>query len=67
MASVVHRGSYADLGPAYAAIGSWIQAHGHTVAGPSREIYLNNPGDTAEAELLTEIQWPIDADRGAAG
>jgi effector-binding domain-containing protein len=64
VASVVHRGSYSDMGPTYASIGVWIQEHGHNITGPSREVYLNNPGVVAEADLLTEIQWPIDDDHG---
>ena len=66
VASIVHHGSYADMGPTYASVGVWIQEHGHTTTGPSREIYLNSPRDVAEADLLTEIQWPIDDDHGAA-
>jgi len=66
VASIVHHGSYADMGPTYSSVGVWIQEHGHTTTGPSREIYLNSPHDVAEADLLTEIQWPIDDDHGAA-
>lgn len=65
VASIVHHGSYTTMGATYAAVGLWIQEHGHTITGPSREIYLNNPDDVAEAGLLTEIQWPIDDDNGA--
>ena len=64
VASIVHHGEYTTMGATYATIGLWIQEHGHTITGPSREIYLNNPNDVAEAELLTEIQWPIDDDNG---
>jgi effector-binding domain-containing protein len=66
VASIVHHGSYADMGPTYASVGVWIQEHGHNTTGPSREIYLNSPRDVAEADLLTEIQWPIDDDHGTA-
>lgn len=64
VAIMVHHGSYANMGSTYASVGLWIQEHGHTVTGPSREIYLNSPGEVDEADLLTEIQWPIDDDRG---
>jgi effector-binding domain-containing protein len=60
VAAIVHRGPYEDMGQAYAAIASWIHARGHTVLGPSREIYLNSPADVGQDDLLTEIQWPID-------
>ncbi len=61
VASIIHRGSYATMGDTYASVAAWIQEHGHSPMGPGREIYMNNPGDVAEEDLLTEIQWPIDA------
>jgi effector-binding domain-containing protein len=60
MVAIVHRGSYEDMGEAYASIASWIHARGHAILGPSREIYLNSPADVGRDDLLTEIQWPID-------
>jgi effector-binding domain-containing protein len=62
VSSIVHRGSYADMADSYATIAGWIHERGHRIVGPSREIYLNNPADVEETELLTEIQWPIDDD-----
>jgi len=59
--SVIHRGPYDEMGGAYASVASWIHERGHSTTGPSREIYLNNPSDVADVDLLTEIQWPIDA------
>jgi len=59
MAFTVHRGPYREVGPAYQALSAWIAEHGHDMAGPPREIYLNDPGHVAETELLTEIDWPI--------
>jgi len=61
-ASLTHKGSYANMGESYATVVSWIQEHGHTIVGPSREIYLNSPGDVAESDLATEIHFPIDND-----
>lgn len=61
-ASVVHRGGYDDLSESYAAVASWIHERGHRIVGPHREVYLNSPADTAEADLLTEILFPIDAE-----
>ncbi len=67
VASIIHRGSYASMGDTYASVSAWIHEHGHTPTGPGREIYMNNPGDVAEEDLLTEIQWPIDADSHETG
>lgn len=62
VASIMHKGSYAEMGDTYASIGMWVHQHGHSQVGPGREIYMNNPADVPESELLTEIQWPIDAE-----
>ncbi len=59
VASTIHRGPYSECGPAYQAITAWIHEHGHEIAGPPRELYLNDPREVGEAEALTEIQFPI--------
>ena len=41
------------------AISGWISDHGHELAGGPREGYLTDPGQVEEADLLTEVQWPI--------
>jgi effector-binding domain-containing protein len=61
VAAVIHQGPYDEMGPAYEALATWISEHGHEIAGPTREIYMNHPDDVASTELLTELQWPIDA------
>ena len=61
VAAVVHQGPYDEMGPAYEALARWIAEHGHEAVGPTREIYLNHPTDVEPAELLTELQWPIDS------
>jgi effector-binding domain-containing protein len=58
-AVTVHRGPYAEIGPAYHTVSGWIADHGHELAGGPREVYLNDPGAVDEADLLTEVQWPI--------
>ena len=52
------------MGESYATVSAWIHERGHRIVGPTREVYLNSPGDVAEADLLTEILFPIDADGG---
>lgn len=61
-ASIVHRGGYDDLSASYTAVAEWIHERGHRIVGPHREVYLNSPADTDEADLLTEILFPIEAD-----
>ena len=62
-ASIIHRGSYENMGESYATVAAWIQQRGHSITGPAREIYLNSPADAAEADLLTEILFPIDGEQ----
>lgn len=61
-ASIIHRGSYEDMGRSHAAAAAWIQERGHQITGPTREVYLNSPAEVAEADLLTEVLFPIDAE-----
>jgi effector-binding domain-containing protein len=37
-----------------------MAANGRTPAGPPREVYLNDPATVAAADLLTEIDWPVE-------
>ena len=62
VASTVHRGPYDELAPAYHTVAGWIAEHGHRIAGPPRELYLNDPGAVPADELLTEVQWPVEQD-----
>lgn len=61
-ATTVHRGPYAEVGPAYHAVSTWVTEHGHNLVGPPRETYLNDPTEVPESDLLTEVSWPIDAE-----
>jgi DNA-binding transcriptional MerR regulator len=59
-ACTLHAGAYDAIGPAYAALQAWIQAHGHEGAGAPRELYVIGMEQArTPAELRTEIQWPI--------
>lgn len=60
-ACTVHNGPYEQLGDTWSRfMGEWLPACGHTLGqGPSYERYLNNPSNTAPADLRTEICIPI--------
>ncbi len=59
-ASVVHQGSMDGITEAYTALMGWIEANGYQIVGPSREIYLNGPGEGIDpADYVTEIQFPV--------
>lgn len=59
-ATIVRQGTNPESHLAFGAIGSWIEANGYVVAGPSREIFLEPvlepPGFD---KALVEIQFPV--------
>ena len=55
----MHKGPYAGVGEAYGALQAWMAANGKRPGGAPREVYLNEPGAVPDAELLTEVDWPI--------
>jgi effector-binding domain-containing protein len=59
MACIVHRGPYDEIAYAYAELMRWMEERDRHPAGPPREVYLNEPGDTKPEDLLTEIEFPI--------
>ncbi|MFN3215164.1 MAG: MerR family transcriptional regulator [Acidimicrobiales bacterium] len=61
VAYTVHRGPYDEIAPAYHTVAGWAHDHGHGFAGPPREIYVNDPQLVAPEDLLTEVQFPIEA------
>jgi effector-binding domain-containing protein len=58
-ATTVHAGPYPEVCKAYDALQKWMTDNGCHPGGPPREIYLNEPGTVPDAELLTEVDWPI--------
>jgi effector-binding domain-containing protein len=57
VAALVHRGTMEDIAPAFEALIHWTKDSGHTLAGPSREIYhhwdYEDPaGHVTELQLL---------------
>ncbi len=59
MLSMIHKGSYPTLHKSYQTAFEYMARAGLEIAGPIRELYLNDPSRTAEEELLTEIQIPF--------
>ncbi len=59
MISIIHKGPYNQVGEAYAVAFKWMKEKGYTVNGPCRELYLNDPKDVEEADILKEIQIPF--------
>jgi effector-binding domain-containing protein len=59
VASVTHVGPYPEVPKAYEALFAWVEKNGRAPAGPAREVYLNDPKDVPESELLVEIDLPL--------
>lgn len=64
MATAVHHGPFEEIATAYHTLTNWISEHGHEIAGPPREIYLNDPQTVSPKELLTRVEFPICAESG---
>lgn len=60
MASTMHQGPYNQVKEAYDLLDAWVKENGYRYAGPAREVYLNDPSQVPEAELLTEVQFPVE-------
>ena len=61
VASVMHKGSYADVPQAYAFVMDWVESNGCRVTESPRESYIDGIWNQAdEADWLTEIQVPIE-------
>ena len=59
--SIFHRGSYDEIGEAYAYIMKYAEENGYKVTGLSRECYIDGIWNKESVEdWLTEIQLPIE-------
>lgn len=58
-AVTLHKGPYSTLEQAYDDLDAWIEENGYQYAGPAREVWLNDPSQVAEADLLTEVSFPV--------
>jgi DNA-binding transcriptional MerR regulator len=60
LATLVHKGSHANIDLAYGSLATYVTRHALAVEGPLREYYLVGPHDTSDASAWrTEIGWPI--------
>jgi effector-binding domain-containing protein len=51
----VHKGSYATLRDDYGLMMKHVTDLGREISAPTWEVYINDPGQVPEADLLTEI------------
>jgi DNA-binding transcriptional MerR regulator len=59
VASVVHFGGDQTIEDSYRALAAWLRSSEFRLCGPKREIYWVEAQRGAEAESLTEIQFPV--------
>lgn len=57
--SVIYKGPYENIGVAYSKIYSYAAENNLKLIGPDRSLYLNNPNEVKEDDLMTEIQYPV--------
>lgn len=55
----IHKGPYQEETATYEKLFAWLEKNNLSIAGPMREIYLNDPHEVSEEDLLVEIQVPI--------
>jgi effector-binding domain-containing protein len=58
-ATCVYTGPYNQLEPAYKVLKDWVKENDYEPSGVVYEHYLNNPQDTPESELQTQIAFAL--------
>jgi effector-binding domain-containing protein len=59
-AACLYTGPYNKIEPAYNALTTWVEEQGHVAKGVAYEIYLNDPAETPEEALMTQILFPLE-------
>lgn len=57
--AALHEGPYTEVGPVIQAVAQYAIQNGYDIVGPITEVYLNDPNELDESELLTEVQFPV--------
>ncbi|MEM8983874.1 MAG: SRPBCC family protein [Pseudomonadota bacterium] len=55
----VHTGSYDGLTAAHAQLAAYAAAHGYDGAGDAWEVYVSDPTEVPEDQLITEVYRPV--------
>ena len=57
--TATHKGAYKDLAVTYGAMMNYVKDNSLTLTGVYYDYYISNPADTPEAEMLTQVLFPI--------
>jgi len=57
--TTTHKGAYKDVEVAYTALMGYMAENKLESTGVYYDYYINNPADTPESELLTQVVFPI--------
>ena len=58
-AYALHVGPYGTIGQTWEAVMGWITEQGKVPAGPTWEVYIDDPQEVPESELKTELYVPL--------
>ncbi|HEY3364435.1 MAG TPA: GyrI-like domain-containing protein [Symbiobacteriaceae bacterium] len=60
VAAITHLGKYEDISQTYSVLFEWVNQHGYSLTGPTREHYIIGPeSNRPPEEYVTEVQAPI--------
>jgi len=59
IAQCLYTGPYNKIEPAYNALTAYVEQQGYEATGVAYEFYLNDPGEVAPEELLTQIVFRL--------
>jgi effector-binding domain-containing protein len=59
VAFAVHVGPYDTIGQTWEALMAWLTEQGKAPAGPTWEVYIDDPQEIPESELKTELYIPV--------
>ncbi len=62
-AVTLYRGPYDSTGNGYPPLLEWIAAHGYQIVGPAEEWWLDDDDEVLQAELRTEIAFPVEKEK----
>ena len=55
----LHVGPYETIGQTWGALMAWVAEQGRAPAGPTWEVYVDDPGEVAPDQLRTELYVPL--------